>query len=264
MRKATNITDSALGINQKQFPDEVNILNETAGTETETETEHPTSNVVPIRSYHDPNKQSNTSGGLKVMMFVTTHISSEHIWHLKSCWPPALQNSVLLNTADAVVYLNPKEEERKEAMDILHHTFRDQNLTIHVRDNPGYQEGAMAALSDATREGWFSGYDWVIQHPDVIIRDDTFMLDAKRKSRQARDRTSKWNKQPSMHDYITIILCYHGSWCMRNVSPCYHIIIDSFLLQLLTIRTNGMNSTYHGCSAVQNIIVSTEAASTIF
>jgi hypothetical protein len=41
-------------------------------------------------------------------------------------------------------------------MNILEHTFRDQNLTIRVRDNPGYQEGAMAALSDATREGWFS------------------------------------------------------------------------------------------------------------
>ena len=112
------------------------------------------------------------------MLFVTTHMSSQHIWHLKSCWPPALQNSVLLNTADVIVYLNPKEEERKEAMNILKHTFRDQNLTIHVRDNPGYQEGAMAALSDATREGWFSGYDWVIRvNPDVIIRDDTFMVD---------------------------------------------------------------------------------------
>jgi hypothetical protein len=172
LRKPTNITDSALSINQKQFPDEANIFYATG-----TETEYPTSNV-PKGSYHYPNTQSNTSGGLKVMLFVTTHMSSQHIWHLKSCWPPALQNSVLLNTADAVVYLNPKEEERKEAMNILKHTFRDQNLTIHVRDNPGYQEGAMAALSDATREGWFSGYDWVIRvNPDVIIRDDTFMVD---------------------------------------------------------------------------------------
>ena len=85
---------------------------------------------------------------------------------------------MLLNTADVVVYLNPKEEERKEAMNILNNAFRDQNLTIHVRDNPGYQEGAMAALQDATQEGWFSGYDWVIRvNPDVIIRDDTFMVD---------------------------------------------------------------------------------------
>ena len=114
------------------------------------------------------------------MLFVTTHMSLQRIWHLKSCWPPALQNSVLLNTADVVVYLNPEEKERKEAMNILKHTFRDQNLTIHVHgETEERQSGAMAALSDATREGWFSGYDWVIRvNPDVIIRDDTFMLDA--------------------------------------------------------------------------------------
>ena len=175
LRKPTNITDSALSINQKQFPDEANIFNETAGTETE----YPTSNV-PKGSYHYPNTQSNTSGGLKVMLFVTTHMSSQHIWHLKSCWPPALQNSVLLNTADVTVYLNPEEKERKEAMNILKHTFRDQNLTIHVHgETEERQSGAMAALSDATREGWFSGYDWVIRvNPDVIIRDDTFILNA--------------------------------------------------------------------------------------
>jgi hypothetical protein len=40
-------------------------------------------------------------------------------------------------------------------MNILEHTFRDQNLTISVRDNPGYQEGAMAALSDATQRDGF-------------------------------------------------------------------------------------------------------------
>jgi hypothetical protein len=141
-----------------------------------TETEHPN---VPKGPYHYPNSaQSNSPGGLKVMLFVTTQMSLQHIWFLKSCWPPALQNSVLLNTADVVAYLNPNKEERKEAMDILKHTFRDQNLTIHVRDNPGYQEGAMAALKDATREGWFSGYDWVIRvNPDVIIRNDTFIVD---------------------------------------------------------------------------------------
>ena len=90
---------------------------------------------IPIGSYHYPNSHSaNSSGGLKVMLFVTTHMSLQRIWHLKSCWPPALQNSVLLNTADVVVYLNPEEKERKEAMNILKHTFRDQNLTIHVHD----------------------------------------------------------------------------------------------------------------------------------
>jgi hypothetical protein len=137
---------------------------------------------VPKGDYHFPNTQSNENRPddlkVRVMLFITTHMSAQHFWLLKSCWPPALQNSPLLNSADVVVYLNADEKKRKESMAVLKHTFMDQDLTIHIRDNQGYNQGAMAALSDATKEGWFSGYDWVIRvNPDVIIRDSTFMLD---------------------------------------------------------------------------------------
>ena len=166
-----------------------NSINDTGGSVhveaaigTKGENSSDTGGSVPIGDFHFANTRSNTNrpDGLKgrVMLYITTHMSPTHIWSLKSCWPPALQNSPLLNSADVVVYLNTKEEERKESMTVLKRTFRDQDLTIHIRDNPGYQEGAMAALSDATKKGWFSGYDWVIRvNPDVIIRDSTFMLD---------------------------------------------------------------------------------------
>ena len=115
---------------------------------------------------------------VRVLLFVTTHMSALHTWFLKSCWPTLLRNSLLLDTADVAVYLNSDQEGREEDMKLLQKTFKHQNLSIHVRDNPGYQQGAIAALSDATREGWFKGYDWVIRvNPDVIIRDDTFILD---------------------------------------------------------------------------------------
>lgn len=49
---------------------------------------------------------------------------------------------------------------------------------MHDRSHLGMQEGAKAAISDASREGWFNDYDWVILvNSDVIIRNDTFMLD---------------------------------------------------------------------------------------
>ena len=33
-------------------------------------------------------------------------------------------------------------------------------------------------LSDARKEGWFEGYDWVFcMNPDVIVRNDSFILD---------------------------------------------------------------------------------------
>jgi hypothetical protein len=120
----------------------------------------------------------NDAENLKVMLYVTTHMSPQHIWYLKSCWYPALQNSLLLRSSDVVVYLNPPENELEGAKKLLKDTFKDQKLTIHERANPGYQEGAMAALTDAAREGWFNGYDWVIRvNADVIIRNDTFLLD---------------------------------------------------------------------------------------
>lgn len=57
----------------------------------------------------------NDHENLKVMLYVTTHMSPQHIWYLKSCWLPALQNSVLLRNSDVVVYLNPTNEtERAE------------------------------------------------------------------------------------------------------------------------------------------------------
>jgi len=116
---------------------------------------------------------------LKVMLYVTTHMSSQHIWYLKSCWIPALQNSLLLRSSDVVVHLNPSNNTvREEGKKLLKATFQNQTITIHDRSNPGYQSGAIAALENAAREGWFKGYDWVIRvNPDVIIRNDTYMLD---------------------------------------------------------------------------------------
>jgi hypothetical protein len=138
--------------------------------------------VVPGGSFYYPSKRLNHDRPVhmkvRVLLFVTTHMSAPHAWLLKSCWPTALRNSLLLDTADVAVYLNSDQEGQEEDMSLLRETFKHQNLSIHVRDNPGYQQGAIAAMSDATREGWFKGYDWVIRvNPDVIIRDDTFILD---------------------------------------------------------------------------------------
>ena len=72
----------------------------------------------------------NDRENLKVMLYVTTHMSPQHIWYLKSCWYPALQNSLLLRSSDVVVYLNPPENELQEAKKILQDTFEHQKLTI--------------------------------------------------------------------------------------------------------------------------------------
>ena len=83
-----------------------------------------------------------------------------------------------------MVYLNPADSnQRADAINLLNHTFINQNLTVQVRDgNPvsraQKQFGAMQALSQAALLQWFDGYDWVIRlNPDVIVRDDTFLVD---------------------------------------------------------------------------------------
>ena len=49
---------------------------------------------------------------------------------------------------------------------------------FHRTQNPGYQEGAILAITEAIENHWFDKYDWVIRvNPDVLIRDDTFLLE---------------------------------------------------------------------------------------
>ena len=117
-------------------------------------------------------------GDMKILLYVTTHMSPEHVWYLKACWPEAMKHSLILGSADVAIYLNSPLDQRKDDKEVLTEAFKQNHLDIYERDNPGWQEGAMAALSDATKEGWFSGYDWVIRlNPDVIIRDESFLVD---------------------------------------------------------------------------------------
>lgn len=114
----------------------------------------------------------------KVLIYIATHMPSQHKEYLKHCWPLALKNSYLLNTSDVAVYLTPEEEEIDESVQILKETFKKQNLTYYINKNLGYQAGALAALTQGSNNHWFDGYDWVIRmNPDVIIQNDTWMLD---------------------------------------------------------------------------------------
>lgn len=145
----------------------------------------------------------------KVLIYITTHMSMNHMWHLKSCWPPALRNSRLLRTSDIFVHQSTTEINESDAIEILHHTFRDQNLTIYTRDNIGYNKGAKAAIYDAIREGWWKGYDWVIRvNPDVIIRDDSYLLHVMKNDVNATAmlvNCARSNSNPSVHtDFFAI------------------------------------------------------------
>mmetsp|Transcript_28330 Transcript_28330/g.43257 ORF Transcript_28330/g.43257 Transcript_28330/m.43257 type:complete len:338 (+) Transcript_28330:189-1202(+) len=115
---------------------------------------------------------------LKILLYVTTHMSDVHKKFLKSCWSKAIEHSRILQSSDVTVYLNSKADRREADKIILNNTLGHNNLTIHERKNTGYQEGANDALKDAMVEKWWAGYDWVIRvNPDVILRDETALLD---------------------------------------------------------------------------------------
>jgi len=122
-------------------------------------------------------KDNNNQGKKKNLLYITTHMSQEHIWYLKACWPLALKHSKLLRESDVAVYLNSPPSAHAKDIALLQQTFLHQNLTVHIADNPGWQAGAMAALSDAMKARWWDPYQWVIRvNPDVIIRDESFLV----------------------------------------------------------------------------------------
>ena len=121
-----------------------------------------------------------------ILLFITTHMSDQHLWYLNVCWPQVLMASPMLEKADKLVYLNTDAQNRERVIEVSEETFRYQNLTIEEGDNPGLQQGAMAALSEASRLHWFDRYDWVIRlNPDVIIRDSTYLMDAMENDKHA-------------------------------------------------------------------------------
>jgi len=141
--------------------------------------------------------QTNNGNYGRVLLYVTSHMSPQHEMFLKYCWPNILARSALLQEVDVAVYLNPGEGERKEAMDVLKDTFADQNLKVYLRangapsvptqeptrrgrnraNNAEKTAGAKLAMYEAVTSNFFSGYDWVIRlNPDVIIRDDSFLM----------------------------------------------------------------------------------------
>lgn len=102
---------------------------------------------------------------------MTTHWSEEHQKFIP-CWEDASQRLLIFQSADLILYTS--EEVPSHQLERLSAGFR--TTTVHLYENPGYQEGAVKALVDGFTSDWFEGYDWVIRlNPDVLIRDDTWI-----------------------------------------------------------------------------------------
>jgi len=122
----------------------------------------------------------------RVLLYITTHMSVQHQWYLRNCWGEVFRHSALLRASDVVVYANPPAAERERTLGVLERTFAEQKLIVHIaNDNKtdnamaDKHTGAMWALWYALEKKLFDGYDWIIRaNPDVIVRDDAFLVDS--------------------------------------------------------------------------------------
>jgi hypothetical protein len=112
-----------------------------------------------------------------LVLFVTTHLSSNHISFLK-CWPSKiLAHSESLARADVIVqtygFVSP------DVKDMLH-AFPNRVIRLaDLGENTGKQSGAMRGIAEAFRNGWFTRYEWVVRlNPDVVIWSDTRLMAA--------------------------------------------------------------------------------------
>lgn len=112
--------------------------------------------------------------GRPVLLYVTTHASTWHRECLRSCWPKLLAKRGLLRGAHVLIFSTGDPVHNAE---LLLPFAKNPSVTVTNIDNPGYQEGANAAMAIGIQNGSFVGYDWIIRlNPDVFILDDSWII----------------------------------------------------------------------------------------
>ena len=138
---------------------------------------------------------------VSTLVYLTTACTPCHLHYLRACWPNALRRSVLAE-ADVLMYAGCRGTMGRAASSWAHAlaTLPVNNATLALtRWNPGYQEGAMAAVMVAARRGWFDSYAWVVRaNPDVRIEDASFLAARLRKPTVAAVLVRCRPRAPSM------------------------------------------------------------------
>ena len=117
------------------------------------------------------------TGNNRILIFITTHLSAQHYTYLENCWPALIKKSALFKQSDFMMFITESEGE-KPNMARINSVFAGVGITVHSTGNPGWQQGAILALTEAIENHWFDKYDWVVRlNPDVLIRNDSFLLE---------------------------------------------------------------------------------------
>jgi hypothetical protein len=113
----------------------------------------------------------------RILIYITTHLSDAHYSYLENCWPALIKKSPLFKQSDFMMFV-AESQGQKANLTLINSVFAETGISVHITENPGYQEGAILAFTEAIENHWFDKYDWVIRvNPDVLIRDDSFLLE---------------------------------------------------------------------------------------
>jgi len=129
-----------------------------------------------------PMKGPSEGTASNIVLFMTTHLSINHISFLE-CWPSKiLTHSQSLASADIIVqtFGNVTPSVKSALLAFPNKIVRLADLG----ENPGKQQGAMKGIAEAFRNGWLTSYEWVIRlNPDVVIWSDTRLMAAMKPSK---------------------------------------------------------------------------------
>jgi hypothetical protein len=125
----------------------------------------------------EPRTSRKNTRSNKILMYITTHLSDGHYASLEHCWPSLIAKSPLFKLSDFMIFATEPPGTNVN-MTLIDSVFAGAGVVVHGMENPGYNEGAILALTEAMDSHWFDKYEWVIRvNPDVLIRNDSFLLE---------------------------------------------------------------------------------------
>ena len=108
---------------------------------------------------------------VRLLLYITSHLSARHLQYMQRKWPTHVDRALFSH--DVLFYAPDRAPPAFRAL-------FTGNFTEVVAANPGYQSGAIAAVSYVqTHRERIEPYDWVLRfNPDVMIRDADWLFAA--------------------------------------------------------------------------------------
>jgi len=121
---------------------------------------------------------------MRLLLYVTTHLSVLHRSFLSLCWPAMLKQ---IHVDYNVTFFITADSKKKNWTTVVRWmTSLFPIASIITSDTQGKQQGAIAAMTHPQAMRPFSSFDWVIRlNPDVMIYNPSYIIDLMTPNRDA-------------------------------------------------------------------------------